>query len=276
MDAYAAHGGNFIDTADMYNQWVAGHVGGESESVIGSWIKSRGNRSEMVIATKVSKMDRRPGLSAKNIFAACEESLNRLQSDYIDLYYSHEDDLTVSLEETLGAYAQLIAEGKVRYIAASNFTPARLRESIKFSEENNLPAYVAVQDLYNLVDRTSYEGEMAQTVAELGISNIPFYGIARGFLTGKYRPGVTDVDSKRAAGAMEYANDKNFAVLKAMDVIAKDHNASLAAIALGWLRAQPTVSVPIASARTVEQLNEIIQIVELTEAEVETLNAISA
>ena len=276
MDAYAAHGGNFIDTADMYNQWVPGHVGGESESVIGSWIKSRGNRSEMVIATKVSKMDRRPGLSAKNIFAACEESLNRLQSDYIDLYYSHEDDLTVSLEETLGAYAQLIAEGKVRYIAASNFTPARLRESIKFSEENNLPAYVAVQDLYNLVDRTSYEGEMAQTVAELGISNIPFYGIARGFLTGKYRPGVTDVDSKRAAGAMEYANDKNFAVLKAMDVIAKDHNASLAAIALGWLRAQPTVSVPIASARTVEQLNEIIQIVELTEAEVETLNAISA
>lgn len=275
MDAYAAHGGNFIDTADMYNQWVPGHVGGESESVIGSWIKSRGNRSEMVIATKVSKMDRRPGLSAKNIFAACEESLNRLQSDYIDLYYSHEDDLTVSLEETLGAYAQLIAEGKVRYIAASNFTPARLRESIKFSEENNLPAYVAVQDLYNLVDRTSYEGEMAQTVAELGISNIPFYGIARGFLTGKYRPGVTDVDSKRAAGAMEYANDKNFAVLKAMDVIAKDHNASLAAIALGWLRAQPTVSVPIASARTVEQLNEIIQIVELSPAEVEKLNAIS-
>ena len=276
MDAYAAHGGNFIDTADMYNQWVPGHVGGESESVIGSWIKSRGNRSEIVIATKVSKMDRRPGLSAKNIFAACEESLNRLQSDYIDLYYSHEDDLTVSLEETLGAYAQLIAEGKVRYIAASNFTPARLRESIKFSEENNLPAYVAVQDLYNLVDRTSYEGEMAQTVAELGISNIPFYGIARGFLTGKYRPGVTDVDSKRAAGAMEYANDKNYAVLAAMDVIAKDHSASLAAVALGWLRAQPTVSVPIASARTVEQLNEIIQIVELTKAEVETLNAISA
>ena len=275
MDAYAAHGGNFIDTADMYNQWVPGHVGGESESVIGSWIKSRGNRSEMVIATKVSKMDRRPGLSAKNIFAACEESLNRLQSDYIDLYYSHEDDLTVSLEETLGAYAQLIAEGKVRYIAASNFTPARLRESIKFSEENNLPAYVAVQDLYNLVDRTSYEGEMSQTVAELGISNIPFYGIARGFLTGKYRPGVTDVDSKRAAGAMEYANDKNFAVLAAMDVIAKDHNASLAAVALGWLRAQPTVSVPIASARTVEQLNEIIQVVELSPAEVETLNAIS-
>ena len=276
MDAYRGHGGNFIDTADMYNQWVEGHVGGESETIIGSWMNARGNRSEMVIATKVSKMDRRPGLSAKNIFAACEESLNRLQTDYIDLYYSHDDDLTVSLEETLGAYAQLIAEGKVRYIAASNFTPARLRESVKFSEVNNLPAYVAVQDLYNLVDRTKYEGEMAQAVSDLGISNIPFYGIARGFLTGKYRAGVTEVDSKRAAGAREYANDKNFAVLAVMDEVAKAHNASLAAIALGWLRAQPTVSAPIASARTVEQVHEIVQIVDLAPEEVAKLNAISA
>ena len=276
MDAYFGHGGNFIDTADMYNQWVEGHVGGESETIIGSWMNARGNRDAMVIATKVSKMDRRPGLSAKNIFAACEESLNRLQTDYIDLYYSHDDDLTVSLEETLGAYAQLIAEGKVRYIAASNFTPARLRESIKFSEDNSVPAYVAVQDLYNLVDRTKYEGEMSQAVADLGISNIPFYGIARGFLTGKYRAGVTEVDSKRAAGAREYANDKNFAVLAVMDEVAKAHNASLAAIALAWLRAQPTVSVPIASARTVEQVHEIIQIVDLTHDEVEKLNAVSA
>jgi aryl-alcohol dehydrogenase-like predicted oxidoreductase len=275
MDAYFAHGGNFIDTADMYNQWVEGHIGGESETIIGSWMKARGNRDAMVIATKVSKMDSRPGLSAKNIFAACEDSLNRLQTDYIDLYYSHDDDPTVSLDETLGAYAQLIAEGKVRYIAASNFSPARLRESIKFSEDNNLPAYVAVQDLYNLVDRAGYESEMAQTVASLGISNIPFYGIARGFLSGKYRPGVTEVDSKRAAGAREYATDKNFAILAAMDEIARAHNASLSAIALAWLRAQPTVSVPIASARTVEQLNELVHVIELTEREVETLNAIS-
>jgi aryl-alcohol dehydrogenase-like predicted oxidoreductase len=276
MDAYSAHAGNFIDTADMYNQWVEGHVGGESESVIGSWMKKRNNRQSMVIATKVSKMDRRPGLSAKNIFAACEESLNRLQTDYIDLYYSHADDETVSLDETLGAYAQLIAQGKVRYIAASNFTPARLRESIKFSEENSLPAYVAVQDLYNLVDRKSYEGEMSQAVADLGISNIPFYGIARGFLTGKYRPGVTEVDSKRAAGAREYATDKNYAVLTVMDEVAKNHNVSLSAVALAWLRAQPTVSVPIASARTVEQVEEIIQVVELSGGEVEKLNAVSA
>ena len=275
LDAYRSHGGNFIDTADMYNQWVEGHVGGESESVIGSWMKSRGNRADMVIATKVSKMDRRPGLSAKNIFAACEESLDRLQTDYIDLYYSHSDDETVSLEETLGAYAQLIAEGKVRYIAASNFTPARVRESIKFSENNNLPSYIAVQDQYNLIDRTTYESEMAATVADLGISNIPFYGIARGFLTGKYRPGVTEVDSKRPA-ALVYTTDKNYAVLSAMDEIAQAHNAPLGAIALGWLRAQPTVSAPIASARTVPQLEEIIQIVELTSDEVSTLNALSA
>ena len=275
MDAYRSHGGNFIDTADMYSQWIEGHVGGESESIIGSWMKSRGNRADMVIATKVSKLDRRPGLSAKNIIAACEESLDRLQTDYIDLYYSHSDDETVSLEETLGAYAQLIAEGKVRYIAASNFTPARVRESIKFSEDNNLPSYIAVQDLYNLVDRTTYEAEMAGTVAELGISNIPFYGIARGFLTGKYRPGVTEVDSMRPA-ALVYTTDKNYAVLSAMDEIAQAHNAPLGAIALGWLRAQPTVSAPIASARTVPQLEEIIQVVELTHDEVSTLNALSA
>ena len=275
MDAYRSHGGNFIDTADMYNQWIDGHVGGESESVIGSWMKSRGNRADMVIATKVSKMDRRPGLSAKNIIAACEESLNRLQTDYIDLYYSHSDDETVSLEETLGAYAQLIAEGKVRYIAASNFTPTRVRESIKFSEDNNLPSYIAVQDLYNLVDRTIYEAEMAGTVADLGISNIPFYGIARGFLTGKYRPGVTEVDSMRPA-ALVYTTDKNYAILTAMDEIAQAHNAPLGAIALGWLRAQPTVSAPIASARTVPQLEEIIQVVELTPEEVVRLNSISA
>jgi aryl-alcohol dehydrogenase-like predicted oxidoreductase len=231
----------------------------------------------MVIATKVAKMDRRPGLSAKNIFAACEESLDRLQTDYIDLYYSHEDDQTVPLEETLGAYAQLIAEGKVRYIAASNFTPARLRESIAFSENNNIPAYIAVQDLYNLVDRKTYEADLAPTVESLGISNIPFYGIARGFLSGKYRPGVTEVDSKRAAGAREYATDKGYAILTAMDEVSVAHNgAPLSAIALAWLRSQPSVSAPIASARTVPQLEEIVQVIELTPIEVEKLNAVSA
>lgn len=276
MDAYRSHGGNFIDTADMYNQWVEGHVGGESESVIGAWMKSRGNRSDMVIATKVSKMDRRPGLSAKNILAACEDSLDRLQTDYIDLYYSHADDESVSLEETLGAYAQLIAEGKVRYIAASNFTAARLRESVQFSQDNNLPSYIAVQDLYNLIVRDGYEKDLAPTVADLGITNLPYYGIARGFLSGKYRPGVTEVDSKRAAGAREHANDKNYAVLAAMDEISAAHdNAPLSAIALAWLRSQPTVSAPISSARTVAQLEEIVQVIHLTADEVEKLNTLS-
>ena len=276
LDAYRNLGGNFIDTADAYNQWVEGHIGGESEKVIGSWLKKVDNRAEIVIATKVSKMNSRPGLSAANIFAACEESLNRLQTDYIDLYYSHGDDLDVPMEETLGAYAQLIAQGKVRYIAASNFSPERLRLSLEVSRDNNLPSYVAVQEKYNLVDRATYEGEMAQTVAEFGLSNIPFYGIARGFLSGKYRPGVTEVDSKRAAGALEYANEKNFAVLEAIDSIAKVHNAPVSAIALAWLRSQPTVSTPIASARTVEQLHEIMQIVELSAEELAKLSVLSA
>ncbi|MCX6440670.1 MAG: aldo/keto reductase [Actinobacteria bacterium] len=276
LDAYRNLGGNFIDTADAYNQWVEGHIGGESEKVIGSWLKKVDNRAEIVIATKVSKMNSRPGLSAANIFAACEESLNRLQTDYIDLYYSHGDDLDVPMEETLGAYAQLIAQGKVRYIAASNFSPERLRLSLEVSRDNNLPSYVAVQEKYNLVDRATYEGEMAQTVAEFGLSNIPFYGIARGFLSGKYRPGVTDVDSKREAGALEYANEKNFAVLEAIDSIAKVHNAPVSAIALAWLRSQPTVSTPIASARTVEQLHEIMQIVELSAEELAKLSVLSA
>jgi aryl-alcohol dehydrogenase-like predicted oxidoreductase len=277
LDAYRNHGGNFIDTADMYNQWVPGHIGGESESVIGSWLEGVNIRSEIVIATKVSKMDRRPGLSAANIIAACEDSLNRLRTDYIDLYYSHSDDPDVDMEETLGAYAQLIAQGKVRYIAASNFSPERLRLAMKTSEENSLPSYVAVQDLYNLVDRTTYESGMAQVIAELGISNIPFYGIAKGFLTGKYRPGITDVDSMRAVGAREYATDKGYAVIAAMDHISAAHdNAPLSAIALAWLRAQSTVSVPIASARTVDQLNEIIQIVELSAEELAELSALSA
>jgi aryl-alcohol dehydrogenase-like predicted oxidoreductase len=277
LDAYVSHGGNFIDTADVYNQWVEGHVGGESETIIGNWMRARSNRASMVIATKVSMLNTRPGLSAKNIFAACEESLNRLQTDYIDLYYSHQDDAETPMEEVLGAYAQLFAQGKVRHIAASNFSPERLRQAMKISEENNLPSYCAVQDLYNLVDRTTYESGMAQTVADLGISNIPFYGIARGFLTGKYRPGITEVDSKRAARAREYENDKNFAVLAAMDEISTAHNnAPLAAIALAWLRAQPTVSAPIASARTVKQLNEIIQIIDLSAAEVEKLSRFSA
>ena len=274
LDAYAGHGGNFIDTADVYSEWKEANTGGDSEKILGTWMKARGNRSEMVIATKVAKFSRRPGLSAANILAACDESLDRLQTDYIDLYYSHEDDDKVSMEETMGAYAQLIAQGKVRYIAASNFTPSRLQEALKFSEDNSLPSYIAVQEHYNLMVRNPFESEMSPILEENGISCIPYFGIARGFLTGKYRPGVS-VESVRAGGVVDYTNEKGFAVVDALDQIAKAHSSSLAAVALAWLRANPTVSAPIASARTVDQLNEIIQIIELSAAEVEALNTIS-
>ncbi len=274
LDAYAGHGGNFIDTADVYSEWKEGNTGGDSEKIIGTWMKSRANRSEIVIATKVAKYSRRPGLSAANIIAACDESLERLHSDYIDLYYSHEDDEKISMEETMGAYAQLIAQGKVRYIAASNFSPSRLQEALKFSEENSLPSYIAVQDHYNLMVRNPFETAMSPVLAEHGISCIPYFGIARGFLTGKYRPGVS-VESVRAGGVADYTNDQGYAVVAALDEISKEHNSSLAAVALAWLRANPTVSAPIASARTVEQLNEIIQVVELSPQEIEKLNTIS-
>ena len=274
LDAYTKHGGNFIDTADVYSEWKEGNVGGESETIIGTWAKARGNRSELVIATKVAMLSKRPGLSAANIIAACDESLNRLQTDYIDLYYSHKDDEETPIEETLTAYAQLIAQGKVRYIAASNFGADRLAQSLKFSADNSIPSYVAVQDHYNLMHRTEFESNQAPLLAQNSITCIPYFGLARGFLTGKYRAGVT-VDSLRAGGVAEYQTEKGYAVVSALDEIAKAHNSSIAAVALAWLRAQPQVSTPIASARTVEQLEEIIQVVELNSDEVEKLTKLS-
>ena len=275
LDAYTKHGGNFIDTADVYSEWKEGNVGGESETIIGSWAKARGNRSELVIATKVAMLSKRPGLSAANIIAACDESLKRLQTDYIDLYYSHKDDEETPIEETLNAYAQLIAQGKVRYIAASNFGADRLAQSLKFSADNSIPSYVAVQDHYNLMHRTEFETNQAPLLAQNSITCIPYFGLARGFLTGKYRAGVT-VDSLRAGGVTEYQSEKGYAVVSALEEISKARNSSIAAVALGWLRAQPQVSTPIASARTVEQLEEIIQVVELTSDEVAKLTQLSS
>ena len=275
LDAYTKHGGNFIDTADVYSEWKEGNVGGESETIIGTWAKARGNRSELVIATKVAMLSKRPGLSAANIIAACDESLKRLQTDYIDLYYSHKDDEETPIEETLNAYAQLIAQGKVRYIAASNFGADRLAQSLKFSADNSIPSYVAVQDHYNLMHRSEFESNQAPLLAQNSITCIPYFGLARGFLTGKYRAGVT-VDSLRAGGVTEYQSEKGYAVVSALEEISKAHNSSIAAVALGWLRAQPQVSTPIASARTVEQLEEIIQVVELTSDEVAKLTQLSS
>ena len=270
LSFYADNGGNFIDTADMYSQWAPGHIGGESETIIGNWMKKRGNRSQMIIATKVGKLDTKPGLSPSNIISACEDSLKRLGSDYIDIYYSHQDDLDTPIEQTLGAYDSLIRSGKVRYIAASNFTHERLQESLNISRKLNLASYIASQDQYNLMDR-DYENSLMPTLKSNGLSQIPFYGLARGFLTGKYRKGKT-VESIRANGvATNYANDRGWAILEKLDQIAKDKNTSVAAVALAWLRAQETVSAPIASATKLEQIKEIMPIVELSSDELQTL-----
>jgi aryl-alcohol dehydrogenase-like predicted oxidoreductase len=274
LSAYASHGGNFIDTADVYSEWKPGNKGGESETIIGNWLKSH-DRSKFVIATKVAKLSTRPGLRPENIIAACNDSLKRLQTDYIDIYYSHHDDAEVPMAETLGAYAQLISEGKVRYIAASQHTGARLQEALTISKEQGLPQYIALQDHYNLMERNPFESEQQEVLVNNGLSALPFYSLARGFLSGKYRPGVT-VESVRADGVKEYQTDKGWAVVAALDEIAKAHNSSVSAIALAWLRSNPLVSTPIASARTVDQLNEIIEVVELSSDEVTKLNQVSA
>lgn len=274
LNAYASHGGNFIDTADCYYQWKEGNKGGESETIIGNWLKSH-DRSKLVIATKVAKLSTRPGLRPENIIAACNDSLKRLQTDYIDIYYSHHDDAEVPMAETLGAYAQLISEGKVRYIAASQHTGVRLQEALNISKEQGLPQYIALQDHYNLMERNPFESEQQEVLATNNLSALPFFSLARGFLSGKYRPGVI-VESVRADGVKEYQTDKGWAVVATLDEIAKAHNSSVSAIALAWLRSNPQVSTPIASARTVDQLNEIIEVVELSGDEVAKLNQVSA
>ena len=270
LNAYASHGGNFIDTADVYSEWKPGNKGGESETIIGTWLKSQ-DRSKFVIATKVAKLSTRPGLRPENIIAACNDSLKRLQTDFIDIYYSHHDDAEVPMAETLGAYAQLISEGKVRHIAASQHTGARLQEALNISKEEGLPQYIALQDHYNLMERNPFESEQQEVLASNNLSALPFFSLARGFLSGKYRPGVT-VESVRADGVKEYRTDKGWAVVAALDEIAKAHNSSVSAIALAWLRSNPQVSTPIASARTVEQLNEIVEVIELSADEISLLS----
>jgi len=274
LNAYAAHGGNFLDTADVYSQWKPGNQGGESETIIGKWLTKR-DRSKIVVATKVSMLNTRPGLSAKNILAACDDSLRRLQTDYIDIYYSHRDETETPMEETLGAYAELIAAGKVRYIAASQHTGASLQEALDISAANGLPSYIGLQDQYNLIYRKPFETEQQPVLANNNLSALPFYGLARGFLSGKYRPGLK-VESVRAEGVAEFYNDKNWAVLDKVREIAQELNAPVAAVSLAWLRSNPQVSTPIASARTVEQLEEIVQIVELSDEQLASLNSLSA
>jgi len=257
-------GGNFIDTADVYSAWKPGNQGGESETIIGSWLKSGGRRDSVVIATKVAMLETRKGLSAANIVAAVDDSLRRLQTDYIDVYYAHDDDKTVPLAETLGAFDSLVRAGKVRHIAASNYEYARVAEAMQISEANGLAKYVALQNRYSLVAREPYESDGAKSVVDFGLAGLPYSTLGSGFLSGKYRQGV-DTDSQRAAGVTEkYATPENFELLNRVDTLAARHEVSNTAIALAWLRAQAGVHSPLASGRTLEQLRELMVEVSLT------------
>lgn len=278
LDAYAAAGGNFVDTADSYSAWIEGNQGGESETIIGKWVKARGNRSDVVIATKVSQHPDFPGLSAANIKAAADASLKRLGTDHIDLYYTHFDKPEVPVEEIVGALDELVRAGKVRYIAASNISAERLTASLDFSEREGLARYVALQPHYNLVSRDTYEGELQGVAERAGLAAVPYYALASGFLTGKYRPGTT-VDSARAQGAAKHLDtERGRKVLAALDEVARAHEAEVATVALAWLAAQPTVVAPIASARTVRQLPALLGVAELrlTEEEIGKLTQASA
>ncbi|KPI15558.1 aldo/keto reductase [Streptomyces mirabilis] len=278
LDAYTAGGGNFVDTADGYSAWIADHTGGESETIIGKWFAARGNRSDVVLATKVSTHPEYKGLSPANIKAAADASLRRLGTDYIDLYYTHFDDTSVPVEEIIGALDELVRAGKVREIAASNISAERLAESVEFSDREGLARYVALQPHYNLVSRDTYEGPLQEVASRTGLAAVPYFALASGFLTGKYRPGTT-VDSARAEGAGKHLDtERGIRVLAALDEVAGAHDAEVATVALAWLAARPTVAAPIASARTVEQLPALLAVADLTltDAEVARLTEASA
>ncbi|GES31882.1 aldo/keto reductase [Streptomyces angustmyceticus] len=278
LDAYTAGGGNFVDTADVYSAWVPGNKGGESETVLGNWMAARGNRSEVVIATKVGAHPDLKGLSAATIKSAVDLSLARLRTDYIDLYYTHYDDESVEVGEFLTALDDLVRAGKVREIAASNISAKRLEESLDFSAREGLARYVALQPHYNLVSRDTYEGELADVAARHGVAAVPYYALASGFLTGKYRPDTPTDSARSGAAAKHLATDRGLRVLQALDTVATTHQVEPATVALAWLAAQPTVAAPIASARTVAQLPALLAMTDLTlsDAELTILTEASA
>ncbi len=268
LDAFVAAGGTMIDTADVYSQWVPGHRGGESETVIGTWLKRRGRRDDVQIATKVGMLApagfRKGGLAPANVAAAVDQSLARLQTDYIDLYFAHRDDADVPLAETLGAFDTLVRAGKVRAIGASNYSAERLAEALAASDADGLARYTALQPCYNLLDRAEFEGELQRLCFERNIGVVPYFGLASGFLTGKYRT-EADLEGKpRGERAREYMDDRGRAVLAAMDAIAAETGASPAQIALAWVAAKPGLTAPIASATSVAQLDELAGAMELT------------
>ena len=275
LDRFIAGGGTMIDTADVYSAWVPGHVGGESETLLGEWLKRRGKRDDLLIATKVG-YDK--GLKAAHIAEAVEASLRRLGIDYIDLYYAHKDDAGTPLEETLGAFDRLVRAGKVRAIGASNYSAERLAEALAVSKREGLAAFTVLQPEYNLMARDSFEGPLQQLAIDRNLGVLPYFGLASGFLTGKYRSPDDFGKSVRGRGMDKYLTDRGFNVLGELDDVADELDATPAQVALAWLAAQPGVTAPIASATRVEQLEELLGVftLELSEAQLERLNRASA
>jgi aryl-alcohol dehydrogenase-like predicted oxidoreductase len=280
LDAFVAAGFNAIDTADVYSKWVPGHTGGESESIIGKWMKQKGNRDKVIIATKVG-MEMEPqkkGLSRPYILRAAEDSLRRLQTDYIDLYQSHKDDAETPLEETLGAYAELMKQGKVRAIGASNYGAQRLAEAIEISKNRSLPRYQSLQPHYNLCERAGYEAALEPLCQKEGLGVINYFPLAGGFLSGKYRSEADLAKSPRGQAAKKYLNARGLGILKALDQVAAAHNATPARVSLAWLLARPSITAPIVSATNLEQLNDVMAAAALTldQASIELLDRASA
>ena len=280
LDAFVARGFNLIDTADTYSKWVPGNRGGESETIIGKWLKQRGVRDKVVIATKVG-MEMAPdkkGLSKAYVLGEAEDSLKRLQTDYIDLYQSHTDDAATPLEETLEAYAQLVKQGKVRAIGASNYGAERLAQALQVSAQHGYPSYQSLQPHYNLYERADYESKLEPLCRQKGIGVITYFSLARGFLTGKYRSEADLAKSPRGQGVKSHLNERGFRILDALDKVARQRGSTPARVSLAWLIARPSVTAPIASATNPEQLNELIEAtkLELDPASIELLNQASA
>ena len=280
LDEFVGAGFNFVDTADVYSRWVPGHKGGESETVLGNWFKRSGNRKKVILATKagIEMGPGKKGLSKAYILSEVEESLQRLQTDYIDLYQSHIDDAITPLEETLGAYDQLIKQGKVRAIGASNYSAERLTEALKVSKQNGLPRYESLQPHYNLYERAGYEKELEPVCLKEGIGVIPYFALASGFLTGKYRSENDLAKGPRGQMVKKYLDERGFRILAALDEVAAKLHSTPGKVAIAWLIAEPSITAPIASATSVEQLKDLVDAANLSlDADsIETLNQASA
>jgi aryl-alcohol dehydrogenase-like predicted oxidoreductase len=279
LDQCVEAGLNAIDTADVYSRWVPGHQGGESETIIGRWLKKRGKRDDVKILTKcgMEMPGRGKGLSPAWIKQAIDDSLKRLQTDYVDLYQAHADDPSTPLADTLGTYGELIKAGKVRAIGASNYTAPRLEEAMETSRKNNLPAYVSLQPHYNLVERPLYEDALEAVCQKHKLGVIPYYSLASGFLTGKYRSAADFGKSPRGRGAGKYLEGKGPKVLAALDQIAKDTKSTPAQVSLAWMIARPSITAPIASASKPEQMDDLVKAtsLKLSAAQIAALNAAS-